>query len=108
MGEYPVIYFSFRSVEGRYYQNALASLLDNIARLYNEFECLQNSTKLSSFERNKFVSTYSFCSQIQINLFQKDILLAAERIATTFLYDLGSLLYKEYGRKVIILIDDCK
>ena len=106
MGEYPVIYFSFRSVEGRYYQNALASLLDNIARLYNEFECLQNSTKLSSFERNKFVSTYSFCSQIQINLFQKDILLAAERIATTFLYDLGSLLYKEYGRKVIILIDE--
>ncbi|MBQ9537185.1 MAG: hypothetical protein IJU79_05290 [Desulfovibrionaceae bacterium] len=106
MGELPVIYFSFKNVAGLYYQEALARLLNNIAKLYNTFSFLQDSTILSISERQKFVFNFEFCSQNPGNIFQKDILLTAQRIATSFLYDLGFLLYKEYGRKIIILLDE--
>ena len=106
MGDFPVISFSFKGINGSCYLKAIAELLKAIGYLYAQFEFLKDSTKLSVYDRNSLKMYLDFCCQRSLDLYQRENLFTAESLANSFLYDLGSMLHKEFGRNVIILIDE--
>ncbi|MBQ7738601.1 MAG: AAA family ATPase [Desulfovibrionaceae bacterium] len=106
MGEFPVIWISFKDIEGDSYIKALYKILDLIYFLYLDFEFLSDSTKISKSLRENFDYILKFCMNHHANLFREDILVEAELIAGKFLSILALILYKEYSRKVMIFIDE--
>ena len=106
MGEFPVISISFRNIEGRSYNNAIFRMLDTIADIYRKFIFLKDSTKINSSDRETFAQYFEFCKDISIDLTQENILSTAERIAINFIPFLAQMLYEEFDRKVLIIIDE--
>ena len=106
MGEFPVISISFKDVGGYSYIGALTKLLEAYVHIYEKFEFFKDSDKISSISRDEFIREYSFCKNKAKNLEHSGLLSFAESIARNFISDLARMLYKEYGRKVIILIDE--
>ncbi|MBQ7738081.1 MAG: AAA family ATPase [Desulfovibrionaceae bacterium] len=106
MGEFPVIWISFKDIEGDSYIKTLSKMLNLIYCLYLDFEFVEESSKLSKNLRDDFVYTINFCKNNRGKLFTKDLVIEAELIAGNFLSNLALILYKEYGRKVMIFIDE--
>ena len=106
MGEFPVIYISFKGIEGNSYIYALGSLLKSIGAIYKKFLFLTDSTKILPSERDAFLRIVDFCRQESVDLYQRNILFKAEMIASDFISNLASLLYQEFARKVIVIIDE--
>ena len=76
MGEFPVISISFKTVEGTCFQQAVSQLI-----LY-------------------------FCINKKDELYEPQNLTKAISILGTAIPQIASMLYKEYGRKVIVIIDE--
>lgn len=92
LGQYPVIAISLKGVDENNFENAYA-LLENIIREeVNRFQFLMNSPKLSSIDKTSYKRLLSY---------------GMERSTLSFaLRQLSQLLYKHYGKEVIILIDE--
>lgn len=97
MGKYPVIFISLKSVEGLTYEEAeceMAELLGNVAE---HFEFLSDSDRLSDNDKIRFNGLIGLNSgQYSWN----------KNRLTSSLKLLSQLLYKHYGQKAIILIDE--
>ena len=97
MGKYPVIFISLKSVEGLTYEEAeceMAELLGNVAE---HFEFLSDSDRLSDNDKIRFNGLIGLNSgQCSWN----------KNRLTSSLKLLSQLLYKHYGQKAIILIDE--
>ena len=106
MGELPVIYISFKDIYGKSYNSAIRVFLRIIRNIYFEFEFLTESSKISPSNRDTFIQYLDFANQISIDLDQEDILSTAEAIIQDFIPLLGSMLHREFGRKVLIIIDE--
>ena len=106
MGEFPVISISFKTVEGSNFQQAISQLLYKVDMLYDEFQFLNESSKLSSAEIDDFRSCHDFCKLKRKKLHEEGNLSEALSILGTAIPQLGAMLYKEYGRKVIVIIDE--
>ena len=106
MGEYPVISISFRGVEGNTFQSAVSGLLGIIAELYDRFLFLRESVKQSEERINQFNVIYSFCTAKYNKLSEPDNLNEAIVICGSFLATLAEMLYREYGRKILVIIDE--
>lgn len=106
MGEFPVISISFKTVEGSNFQQAISQLLYKVDMLYDEFQFLNESSKLSSAEIYDFRSCHDFCKLKRKKLHEEGNLSEALSILGTAIPQLGAMLYKEYGRKVIVIIDE--
>ena len=106
MGEFPVISISFRGVEGNTFQSAVSGLLGIIAELYERFLFLRESVKLSEERINQFNEIYSFCTTKYKKLSDPDNLNEAIVICGSFLATLAEMLYREYGRKILVIIDE--
>lgn len=90
-GTYPVISLSFANVKEPTYQLAEKKICELIAQLYVKYDFITESGKLRDTE---------------VKLYKK-IMTDMEYVdATLSLYYLSGFLYKYYGKKVIILLDE--
>ena len=97
MGKYPVIFLSFKGVEGLTYDEAFDALVRVIGKEISRVCFLADSDKLTMLEREQYkgltiIEDGSF-------VFSKDKLISSLQL-------LSQLLYKHYGQKVVILIDE--
>ena len=97
MGKYPVIFLSFKGVEGLTYDEAFYALVRVIGKEISRVSFLADSDKLTMLEREQYkgltiIENGSF-------VFNKDKLISSLQL-------LSQLLYKHYGQKVVILIDE--
>ena len=106
MGEFPVISFSFKGIEGTTFKQALSQIIFKIAGLYERFAFLSQSTKLSQDDIQQFLHYKKFCKTTSGSFNSDELLDQALFISGTFIPVLASLLFKEYEKKVIVIIDE--
>ena len=97
MGKYPVIFLSFKGVEGLTYDEAFDALVRVIGKEISRVSFLADSDKLTMLEREQYkgltiIEDGSF-------VFSKDKLISSLQL-------LSQMLYKHYGQKVVIFIDE--
>ena len=97
MGKYPVIFITLKGAEGRNYEEAAYSLIELIRSEVMRFSFLKNDDKLNDEEKASYKTLVSM----------NDVSLSSSLTQLKFsLKILSKLLYKHYGQKVIILIDE--
>lgn len=98
MGKYPVIFLSLKSVEGLTFESAKYCITELIAREAKRFDFLLGSDNLSEDEKCQ----YKAITQMQNGKFcmDEDVLVSSVQI-------LSYLLWKHFGHKAVILIDEC-
>ena len=97
MGKYPVIFLSLKSVEGRTFEDAGYRMMELIGMEAERFGFLAESEYLSENERNRYKAMVSLHNGA--NAMDEKILISSLRI-------LSQLLYKHFGQKAVILIDE--
>ena len=97
MGQFPVIYLSLKSVDGLDFKDAYGKLAELVAGLGEQFSFLKESEKISK-EQKEVLSIL----KNQITLQNPDY----RFILTGALKTYSNCLYKHYGKKVILLIDE--
>jgi hypothetical protein len=97
MGKFPVVSVSLKGVEGLNFESACVSFKDVIGREAMRFDFLNDSDKINLNEKGQ----YSELTKVTDGVFsmRDDSLIAS-------LKTLCDLLYKHYGRKVVLLIDE--
>ena len=106
MGEFPVISISFKTVEGTCFQQAVSQLVYKVGLLYDEFVFLTESSKQDTDDIEKYKKNKSFCKDKQDEMNDPQNLSKAISILGIAIPQIASMLYKEYGRKVIVIIDE--
>ena len=97
MGKYPVIFLSLKGVEGLTYEEAFEAFVRIMGKEVNRVSFLADSDKLTQIEREQYKGL-----TIMKNgrlAFDKEKLISSLQL-------LSQLLYKHYGQKVVILIDE--
>lgn len=97
MGKYPVIFFSLKSVEGLKFENARYRIIEMIGREAQRYEFLAKSDKLSDNEKAQYKALIALDNGKYT--MDDDILISGIQM-------LSHLLYKHYGQKTVILIDE--
>ena len=90
-GTYPVISLSFANIKENNYETARYKICQLIIDLYSRYEFLLSENGMT--ERNK-----EFFCQVKAGM--------SDGVATLALYQLSEFLYRYYGKKVIILLDE--
>ena len=97
MGKYPVIFLSLKNGEGLDFAAAKYQMAELIGTEARRFSFLQNSDELDAYDRE------TYCSLCKMNggqyVMEDHMLYASLQI-------LSKLLYKHYGKKTVILIDE--
>ena len=106
MGQVPVIYVSFRGVEGLCFHHAVDKIITKIALLYKYFLFLADSKKIPQAQKDLFLSIYNFCFKHKGELKNDALLDKAISYCGTFIPTLADMLYTEFDRQVLILIDE--
>ena len=120
MGKYPVIFLSFKGVEGLTYDEAFDALVRVIGKEISRVSFLADSDKLTMLEREQYKGLTIIDREIDRHYYLKtsDVLTDEDRtLFTKMLHGqddniedsirmLSKLLYKHYGQKVVILIDE--
>lgn len=97
MGKYPVIFLSLKGVDGLTYEEAFEAFVRIMGKEVNRVSFLADSDKLTQIEREQYKGL-----TIMKNgrlAFDKEKLISSLQL-------LSQLLYKHYGKKVVILIDE--
>lgn len=97
MGKYPVIFLLLKGVEGLTYEEAFEAFVRIMGKEVNRVSFLADSDKLTQIEREQYEGL-----TIMKNgrlAFDKEKLISSLQL-------LSQLLYKHYGKKVVILIDE--
>ena len=97
MGKYPVISISLKGVEELSFDEVLKRFSYVIGNEADKFSFLENSERLTERERDKYATL--------VNM-EKGVYALERSVLTSSLKTLSELLYKHYGQKVIILIDE--
>ena len=97
MGQYPVIELSLKDVDGDNYEDAYECFASTIFRLASGYKYLLNSKNLDDSDKEElsYLTNLSFLANIQNQLRLKNSLRT-----------LATVLYKEYGKYPILLIDE--
>ena len=97
MGQHPVIFITLKDVDGRSFAEAVDSLAFSVSKIANGFSFLNDSSRLSDEDRR----TLSI-------LKSKSALLSESTLGSLkhSLSSFSSMLYKHYGRQVVVLIDE--
>ena len=102
MGQFPVISVSLKGGEGRSFEFAREALKGVIGDEARRFSFLSNSENLS--EKDK--AAYERLVEISTETGNGGIYAMSENVLVSGLLTLSALLYKHYGKKVILLIDE--
>ena len=90
-GSYPVLFLSFASIKQITYENTKTALNQVLTDLYNQYKWLIEDDRFSDLDRETFSRTSE-----EMN----------EPVAARSLYRLCEWLYRYYGKKVIVLLDE--
>lgn len=90
-GKYPVVSLSFANIKGRDFESSRRLILRALMELGDKFPCLKDSNRLAEDELQFF---RAFSTEV------------SDDIAQYYLYNLTKALYKHYGIRAIILIDE--
>ena len=97
MGKYPVIFLSLKNVEGLTFESAKYQMSELIGREAERFGVLKQSENLSETDKEDYLALTKKVNGKYV--IDDDILYAS-------LQTLSELLYKHYGKKTVILIDE--
>ena len=97
MGQYPVIFLSLKGVDGLTFEKAKAQLVRLLALEAERFDFLKDSDKLTDNEKER----YRALTQLYNGKYSMD-----EDSLEAGLQTLSELLFRHYGQKTIILIDE--
>ncbi len=97
MGRFPVVFLTLKGVEGTTFEEARLSLAELIAAEARRFKFLQESDSLDADDKEMYRELISL---------NKEQSPAASVKLRFSLKNLSELLYKHYGRKTIVLIDE--
>ena len=97
MGKFPVVFLSLKNVDGLTFADAKYRLTELVAAEAERFLFLSDSKKLSENEKNRYQALIS----LDHGRYTMD-----ETILVSSLQLLSQLLYRHYGQKTIILIDE--
>lgn len=97
MGRFPVVSLTLKGVDGLTFEKAKNKLLKLVALEADQFDFLKNSDKLTDNEKQR----YAALVRMQDGKYAMD-----EDTLESALQTLSELLYRHYGQKVIILIDE--
>ena len=100
MGQFPVISISLKSIDGLNYRQAYGALCSVIGMEAMRFYFLTESEKLSVEEKAMYTQL------IKVGNEQGGMFAMTDTIMLTSLKVLSQLLFRHYGRKVIVLIDE--
>jgi hypothetical protein len=90
-GTYPVISLSFANVKETNFANTKEKICEIITNLYIKFDFIRDSEFLTDKDRD-------FFDKVSLNM--------SDVVATSALNQLSGYLYRYYGRRVIILLDE--
>ena len=90
-GTYPVISLSFASVKERNYESTKSRICQLITDLYSKYNFIRKSEWMTETDRDFFDSVRTDMPEV---------------VATMAIYKLSYYLYRYYGKKVIILLDE--
>ena len=97
MGKYPVIFLSLKSVEGLKYEDARYRITELIGIEAERFGFLEDSEYLSENEKKRYKAIIAL--KDGTNAMDEKVLVSSLQI-------LSQLLYKHFGQKNVILIDE--
>lgn len=97
MGKFPVVFLSLKGVDGLTFEEAVASLCELIAGEVRRFKCLLGSDRLDADEKDMYR---------ELCLLQDGQSSVRGTRLKFSLKKLAELLYKHYGKKIIVLIDE--
>ena len=97
MGKYPVVFLSLKCVDGLNFEEAKDNFRQLIGNEAERFSFLRNSEKLSENEKKKYQSLVSLNGG-RYTMNGSEL--------TFSLQTLSQLLYRHYGKKAVILIDE--
>ena len=90
-GTYPVIFLSFARIKENTYEATREKICEVLINLYSHFSFLKDSEVMTENDR-------AFFERVTFDM--------SDAIATSALYQLSDFLYRYYGKKVIILLDE--
>ncbi|HJD57642.1 MAG TPA: ATP-binding protein [Rickettsia endosymbiont of Sericostoma sp. HW-2014] len=93
-GQFPVIFITFKSVEGSSYHDIEQGMKEQIHQLFQGHHYLSDSNKLNQYEKADFDIYLSQARELTIENIKSSLSL------------LSKLLYKHYNRKPWVLIDE--
>ena len=94
-GQYPVIFLSLKDVEGLSFSEAKRKCIQLIKREAERFYGLKNSERLLDIDKK------NYCRLLDMTAQEED-----SDIVSSSIKMLSALLYKHYGKKTVILIDE--
>ena len=94
-GQYPVIFLSLKDVEGLSFSEAKRKCIQLIKREAERFYDLKNSERLLDIDKK------NYCRLLDMTVQEED-----SDIVSSSMKMLSALLYKHYGKKTVILIDE--
>ena len=97
MGQHPVLFITLKDVAGENFADAVDRLADSVSAIANGFSFLNGSPRLSAEDR-RILSVMTSRSAL---LSEPDLGTLQESLSS-----LSSMLYKHYGRQVVVLIDE--
>ena len=95
LGQYPVIFLSLKGVEGLSFSEARRRCIQLIKREAERFYVLKDSQRLLDIDKIKY------CQLLEMQDRPEEVDIIMSSIKT-----LSDLLYKQYGKRVVILIDE--
>ena len=99
-GTYPVIFLSFADIKADNFKDTKNDLVSVINDAYKQHSYLLKSDKLTEAEKNMYEQLDNYANNADIN---KKI---SNEIVCRAIKTLAGMLYKYYGRKVIIILDE--
>ena len=97
MGKYPVIFITLKNVDGLSYEKAEYRLKELVGMEAERFSFLLDSDRITENEKNR----YRAIIEMKNGKFSMD-----EEVLTSSLRIISQLLYKYYGQRAIVLIDE--
>lgn len=97
MGRFPVVFLTIKGVDGLTFEKATNKLIKIVALEAERFIFLKNSDKLTDNEKQRYCALV----QMQDGKYAMD-----EDTLESALQTLSELLYRHYGHKVVILVDE--
>lgn len=97
MGRFPVVFLTLKGVDGLTFEKATNKLIKIVALEAERFIFLRNSDKLTDNEKQRYCALV----KMQDGKYAMD-----EATLESALQTLSELLYRHYGQKVVILVDE--
>lgn len=97
MGRFPVVFLTLKGVDGLTFEKATNKLIKIVALEAERFIFLKNSDKLTDNEKQRY------CALVKM---QDGKYAMNEDTLESALQTLSELLYRHYGQKVVILVDE--